>query len=73
MTFNKHRNMLNYLSAFFNFPTLLIKNKIKYLKIKLKYDRIKLCLFIDSDPHSLAMLNATSSFLHKYIENLTIL
>lgn len=73
MTFNKHRNMLNYLSAFFNFPTLLIKNKIKYLKIKLKYDRIKLCLFIDSDPHSLAMLNATSSFLHKYIENLTTL
>lgn len=73
MTFNKHRNMLNYLSAFFNFPTLLIKNKIKYLKIKVKYDRIKLCLFIDSDPHSLAMLNATSSFLHKYIENLTIL
>lgn len=73
MTFNKHRNMLNYLSAFFNFPTLLIKNKIKYLKIKVKYDRIKLCLFIDSDAHSLAMLNATSSFLHKYIENLTIL
>lgn len=59
--------MLNYFSAFFNFPTLLIKNKIKFLKIKLEYDRIKLCLFIDSDPHTLAMLNATSSSLHKYL------
>lgn len=76
---NTHTNC--YFSATFNFPTCLTKSQITFLKVKVKHDRIKLILFIDSDLYTLAIFNITSVFFfHKYkdyikcrtVENLTV-